>query len=382
MMLLFFKAVFWLSLAVIVYSYIIYPCFLALFARLFGSNVKTDEGCLPHVAVLVPAYNEEKVIERKIKNIFAMDYPPENLSVWVGSDCSDDRTDEIVRSMADPRVHFWRSPERGGKTGIINGLVPQIQSEIILLTDANTMHRKECLKEMAKHFVDPSVGGVAGHIEHKTTETNENAETVYRSFESRQKVLEGRLHSTISAFGGSYAIRKNLFQPIPKNAYSNDDVLIPMNIIRQGYRIIYEMDAVSEEDMTDKVSTEFQRRVRIGAGNFQSFFWLLDFFSPVRGWPWFCYISHKVTRWFSPFFILFCFFSCLLAAALGGSPVYKFLCSCAVIFSVSGLLYHQAPLKINRHIFYFFAMNLALLLGSVRFAGGIRSATWKRTERE
>jgi len=382
-MLLFFKAMFWLSLTVIVYSYIIYPIFLALFARLFGRNVKSEANYrLPHVAVVVPAYNEEKVIERKIKNIFSMDYPPENLSVWVGSDCSDDRTDAIVQSMSDPRVHFWRSPVRGGKTGIINGLVPQIQSEVILLTDANTMHRKECLKEMVKHFVDPSVGGVAGHIEHRTTETNENAETVYRSFESRQKVLEGRLHSTISAFGGSYAIRKNLFQPIPKNAYSNDDVLIPMNIIRQGYRIIYEMDAISEEDMTDKVASEFQRRVRIGAGNFQSFFWLLDFFNPARGWPWFCYVSHKVTRWFSPFFILFCFFSCLLTAVLGGSPFYKFLSSCAVIFSVSGLLYHQAPLKINRHIFYFFAMNLALLLGSVRFAGGIRSATWKRTERE
>jgi len=381
-MLLFFKAVFWLSLAVIVYSYIIYPVFLALFAWLFGKNVKSVEGCLPNVAVLVPAYNEEKVIARKVENIFAMDYPPEKLSVWVGSDCSDDRTDAIVQSMSGPRVHFWRSPERGGKTGIINGLVPQIPSDIILLTDANTMHRKDCLKEMVKHFVDPAVGGVAGHIEHKTSALNENAETVYRSFESRQKVLEGKLHSTISAFGGSYAIRKNLFHPIPKNAYSNDDVLIPMNIIRQGYRIVYEMDAVSEEDMTDKVSSEFQRRVRIGAGNFQSFFWLLDFFNPARGWPWFCYVSHKVTRWFSPFFILSCFFACLLTALLGDSPVYKFLLSCAVIFSVSGLLYHQAPLKINRHIFYFFAMNLALLLGSVRFAGGIRSATWKRTERE
>jgi cellulose synthase/poly-beta-1,6-N-acetylglucosamine synthase-like glycosyltransferase len=158
-------------------------------------------------------------------------------------------------------------------------------------------------------------------------------------------------------------------------------VLIPMNIIRQGYRIIYEMDAVSEEDMTEKVSSEFQRRVRIGAGNFQSFFWLLDFFSPLRGWPWFCYISHKVTRWFSPFFIVLCFASCLLMAALGGSDMYKFILSCGIIFSISGLMYHQVPLKINRHIFYFFAMNLALLLGSVKFAGGIRSAVWKRTER-
>ncbi|MCL2182523.1 MAG: glycosyltransferase family 2 protein [Chitinispirillia bacterium] len=377
------KIVFWTSLAVVVYSYIIYPGLLTLFARAFGRPVTCSDDYLPPIGVLVPAYNEEKVIARKIDNILAMDYPPDKISVWVGSDCSDDNTDAIVKAIAaaNPRVHFWRSTQRGGKTGIVNGLAPQIDSEIILLTDANTMHRTECFRAMARHFVDPAVGGVAGHIEHKTTAGNENAETVYRRFESHQKVLEGRLHSTISAFGGSYAIRKGLFRPIPKNAYSNDDVLIPMNIIRQGYRIIYEMDAVAEEDMTETVSSEFQRRVRIGAGNFQSFFWLLDFFNPLRGWPWFCYISHKVTRWFSPFFILFCFFSCLLVAVFGGSDLYKFLLSWAIIFSLSGLTYHQVPLKINRHIFYFFAMNLALLLGSLRFAGGIRSAVWKRTER-
>jgi len=379
---LFFKILFWFSLAVVVYSYFLYPFFLFVFARFFGhsSNTGTDD-YLPQIGVLVPAYNEEKVILRKIENILSMDYPADKLSVWVGSDCSDDRTDEIVRSIDNPRVHFWRSPERGGKTGIINGLVPQITSEIILLTDANTMHHRDCLKEMVKHFADPTIGGVAGHIEHKITEMNENAETVYRNFESWQKVLEGKLHSTISAFGGSYAIRKSLFQPIPKNAYSNDDVLIPMNIIRQGYRIIYEMEAVSEEDMTEKVKSEFGRRVRIGAGNFQSFFWLFYFLNPMRGWPAFCYVSHKVTRWFSPFFILFCFISCVVITVLGGGQIYKFLLSCGIIFSISGLLYHEVPLRINRHIFYFFAMNLALLFGAVRFSGGVKSAVWKRTER-
>ena len=382
MLLTSFKILFWSSLAIIVYSYLLYPALLTVFAKLFSRPVvsKNDDH-LPEIGVLVPAYNEEKVIARKIENILSMDYPPEKISVWVGSDCSDDKTDEIVSAFTDPRVHFWRSPKRGGKTGIINGLAPQIQSEIILLTDANTMHRPDCLKAMAKHFGDTAVGGVAGHIEHKITDGNENAETVYRSFESYQKVLEGKLHSTISAFGGSYAIRKKLFQPIPENAYSNDDVLIPMNIIRQGYRIIYEIDAVSEEDMTEEVSSEFQRRVRIGAGNFQAFFWLFDFFNPMRGWPWFCYTSHKVTRWFSPFFIALCFASCLLIALLGNLPIYKFLLSVGIIFSVSGLLYHRMPLKINRQIFYFFAMNFALLLGSLRFAGGIRSAVWKRTER-
>jgi len=379
---LFFKLLFWFSLAVIIYSYFLYPFLLFVFARLFGRSANiADTDYLPCVSVLVPAYNEEKVILRKIENVLLMDYPADKLSVWVGSDCSDDRTDEIVQGIDNPRVHFWRSPERGGKTGIINGLAPQIPSDIILFTDANTMHHRDCLKKMVKLFADPAVGGVAGHIRHKTVETNESAENIYRSFESRQKVLESKLHSTISAFGGSYAIRKNLFVPIPKNAYSNDDVLIPMSIIQQGYRIIYEMDAASEEDMTEKVKSEFDRRVRIGAGNFQAFFWLFHFFNPMIGWPSFCYISHKVSRWFSPFFILFGFISAIAVVALGGGQIYKFLLSCGIIFSLSGLLYRSVSLKINRHIFYFFAMNFALLLGAVRFGSGIKSAVWKRTER-
>jgi len=378
---LFFEFLFWFSLAVVIYSYFLYPFFLFVFAHLFGRQAKTGaDDYLPEIGVLIPAYNEEKVILRKIENILSLDYPAGKLSIWVGSDCSDDRTDEIVRGINNPRVHFWRTPVRGGKTGVINGLAPQIPSEIIMLTDANTMHRKDCLRVLVKYFADKEVGGVAGYIEHKLSAGSENAETVYRNFESRQKFLEGQLHSSISAFGGFYAIRKELFRIIPHNAYI-DDVLIPMNIIRQGYRVIYEPDAVSEEDISEKVKSEFERRVRIGAGNFQSFFWLLDFFNPKLGWPWFCYISHKVTRWFSPFFILFCLISCITIVALGGGQIYKFLLSCGIIFSISGLLYHQVPLRINRHIFYFFAMNLALLFGAVRFSGGIKSAVWKRTER-
>ncbi|MFP4162467.1 MAG: glycosyltransferase family 2 protein [Chitinispirillaceae bacterium] len=380
-MLVFFKVLFWISLAMIAYSYFCYPFFLAVLTRFFDRPVKSRDEYLPEVGVLVPAYNEEKVIRRKVENILSIDYPPEKISVWVGSDCSDDSTEEIVREIKDSRVHLWRAPSRGGKTGIVNRLAPQIQCDIILFTDANTMHQKNCLRAMVRHFADPQVGGVAGHIEHITTEGDENAETMYRIFESKQKYLEGRLHSTISAFGGFYAVRKKLFQPIPENAYSNDDVLIPMNVIRQGYRIIYEMDAVSEEDVSNEVSSEFQRRVRIGAGNFQAFFWLVDFFNPFRGWPSFCYISHKVTRWFSPFFIFTSFLSCSVLAFLGNMEVYRFLLVCSMIFTVSGLLHHHLPLRINRHVFYFFAMNFALLLGFFRFAGGIRSAVWKRTER-
>ncbi|MDG5815984.1 glycosyltransferase family 2 protein [Chitinispirillales bacterium ANBcel5] len=380
-MLLAIEVIFWVSIFVILYSYFFYPFILAILARFFSTPVKCSDNYLPSIGVLVPAYNEESVIEKKIINILSIDYPADKLSVWVGSDCSTDRTEEIVSAYDDQRVHLWRAPERGGKTGVLNGLAPVIDAEIVLFTDANTMHRPDSLRAIVRNFADPKVGGVAGHIEHALAEEKENAETLYRSFESKQKYMEGKLHSTISAFGGFYALRKELFSAIPKNAYSNDDVLIPMNTVRKGYRVIYEPEAISEEDFTEKISSEFSRRVRIGAGNFQAFFWLRDFLNPFLGWPWFCFFSHKVTRWFSPHFFILAAFSSTLLFFATDMTLYRVIYSTAAVFMLSGIAYRIFPLRICRHIFYFLTMNCALFLGFIRFISGIQSAAWSRTER-
>lgn len=375
------EVLFWFSMFVVVYSYTVYPLLLFVFVKLFGKPIRQDGAYLPSVGVLVPAHNEEQVIKKKIDNILAINYPPEKLSVWVGSDCSTDATEAIVKGENNPRVHLWCAPTRGGKTGIVNRLAPLVDAEVIMFTDANTMHRPDCLLSIVRNFADERVGGVAGHIEHAQKGDDEMGEGMYRNFEARQKYYEGVLHSTISAFGGFYAIRKSAFRPIPANAYSNDDVLIPMNVIRQGLRIVYERDAVSEEDMTGNVKSEFDRRVRIGAGNFQAFSWLLDFFNPLRGWPAFCLISHKFTRWFSPVFILLAAVSSSVLFFTNNNELYKMIFATGTIITMVGILHKIIPLRISHHVFYFLSMNVALLLGLHRFLIGIKSAAWSRTER-
>jgi cellulose synthase/poly-beta-1,6-N-acetylglucosamine synthase-like glycosyltransferase len=372
---------FWLSLFLLLYSYALYPVLLSFFARVFGRPARTDEAFFPSVGVVVPVYNEEAVVRQKVENILAMDYPVGKLSVWVGSDCSTDATHGIVKGMGDPRVHLWIADNRGGKTEVINRLAPQVDAEVLLFTDANTMHRPESLKKMVRWYADPDVGGVGGHIEHVYVR-RELEEVLYRTFESRQKGLESRLHSTISAFGGFYSVRRELFAPIQYNAYSNDDVLIPMNVIRRGYRMIFDAAALSEEETTENLRHEFSRRVRIGAGNFQAFFWLLDFLNPLKGWPWFCYVSHKVTRWFSPFFILLSIASCILLVCANGPLVYHglFFAGCAAI--AVAFSYLVFPLPFVRPLYYFISMNAALFVGLFRFLGGIRTAAWSRTERK
>jgi biofilm PGA synthesis N-glycosyltransferase PgaC len=379
-MLIVMEIIFWGSLFWLVYSYAVYPVLLTVFAALFGKPARTDGSIRPRVAVVVPVYNEQAVIREKIENLLSLDYPPEKLTIWVGSDCSTDSTHDIVRNMDNPRVRLWTAETRGGKTEVINKLAPTIPADVLLFTDANTMHRRDCLKNMVQFYADPAVGGVGGHIDHKYR-NKEYEEVLYRSFESRQKVLESRLHSTISAFGGFYSVRKEVFRPIQHNAYSNDDVLIPMNVIRQGYRMIFTTDAVSGEDMTENVKHEFKRRIRIGAGNFQAFFWLLDFCNPLRGWPWVCYVSHKVTRWFSPLFILLALLSSGLLAAAHGPRLYELLFFSGVCAIAVACSYRVLPFSFVRPLYYFVSMNTALFLGFFRYLGGIKTAAWSRTER-
>lgn len=380
-MITFLLILFWTALFFTVYSYLLYPIMLSLFARLFARPVAKDDTFRPSVAVLVPVYNEETVIRAKINNILALDYPSDRLSVWVGSDCSTDATHDIVRGFSDSRIHLWIAPQRGGKTEVINGLVPFVNADVVLFTDANTMHRADSLRKMVRSFADPVVGGVAGLIKHRSNDP-EPEELLYRSFESRQKFFEARLHSCISAFGGFYSIRKSLFRPIQRNAYSNDDVLIPMNIIRQNYRIIFDPEAVSEEDMTDSIGHEFTRRIRIGAGNFQAFFWLTDFLNPMRGWPWFCYFSHKVTRWFSPFLFGTVFVCGTILWLLGASAVYSLFSQIGMGIIAAGMSFLIFPFAITRPLFYFLSMNTALALGLLRYCAGIKSAAWSHTKRD
>jgi len=373
----------WVSLLLVAHTYLLYPVLLKLLVRAFGRPVRSDPSYTPTVAFLVPAYNEERVILAKLRNVFGLDYPPERVSVWVGSDRSTDATNGIVREFSkhDRRVQLWVSPRRCGKTGILNELAPRIDAEVIVFTDANTMHEPDSLRRMVCSFADPAVGAVAGQINHAVRTTHMREERLYRSFEVDQKRNEALFHSVIGAFGGFYAIRSRLFRPIPPNAYSNDDVLIPMSIVRQGYRVWYEPQAVSTEESTEDLRQEFRRRLRIGAGNYQSLAWLADFLVPLRGRVWFCYFSHKVLRWLSPALLLLAFAALVMLTVLTGLPVYQFATGVVLGGLVAAAASPLAPLPLFTHLFYFLVMNAALLIGLGRFLTGIRSAAWNRTAR-
>ncbi|MBN1984092.1 MAG: glycosyltransferase family 2 protein [Chitinivibrionales bacterium] len=384
-MMMIVKIVFFLSLFLLIYAYSIYPVLLRTLQRVRKRKLVRKEGYKPTVSILVPVYNEEKIIGAKIENCLALDYPKEKLQIMICSDCSSDGTSHIVSTYNDSRLRFIDYRTRSGKTGVINKALPQATGEIVVLTDANTMLNADALVRMVSLYGNKKIGAVLGQVILVEPKGSYGLakELAYRTFESKLKYYEGVFGASMGAFGGFYSIRKELFTPLPANAYSNDDLLIPLTILKKGHAVVFDNLAYSYEDTAFSVADEFKRRVRIGAGNFQAFFLLLSLLNPFRGVVCWMYLSHKVLRWFSPFLLLSLFLSNLF---LADTVLFELICFGQYLFyslAAGGYLVYRFKLTIPFILpaYHFVSMNIALLLGFFKYVKGIKSATWDSTER-
>jgi len=374
---------FWLSTIMIVYSYFGYPLVLLVLSVFPARTVRKGE-ITPSVSILVSVYNEQKVIEAKLRNCLALDYPKDKLEIVVGSDGSTDNTDTIVAKHARAGVKLIRLNKRTGKVNALNVAIPRLKGEIVVFSDANTIYERDAIKKLVRNFADPRIGCVCGELVFKNGEENEvgNLEGFYWRFEQFLKRREGGRGALLGANGGIYAIRKALFEPLPSNTIVEDFVM-PMKILEKGYKVIYEPEAVAHEETSKRIVQEMERRVRIGAGDFQALTLTWRMLNPFRGFPAFAYISHKVIRWFVPFFLIFTFFA---NTFLLSQKFYLtvFLLQCTFyLMAIAGRA--LSKLKIRFKLFglpyYFISMNIALFFGFIRFCANSQEVTWKRTER-
>jgi len=363
----------------VAYSTALYPLVLMLGARFIQR--KTTGGNptrLPFISVVVAAHNEEAVIEDKIRNTHALDYPRNRIEFLVGSDGSSDRTDEICRRH--PWVKFERIEPRGGKANVLNTLIPKARGEIIVLSDANTIIEAGALAAMVRHFEDQTVGGVCGRLVLVSgSEKMQDTERVYWGYESRIKALESQWHSTVGANGGIYAIRKELFVPIPPDTII-DDFVISMNLLQQGRRLVFEHDAVAHEAVSKSFRDEFWRKVRIGGGDLQAMLRMTTFFQKASAFVSFAYVSRKVIRWLTPFLLIVFWLSSL---ALANQPPFGILfwtLNASIALAVLGLAAGSKN-KFVRALAYLYSFNLALIIGYGRYVLGMQRGTWQRAQR-
>ncbi len=307
--------IFWFSVFSVFYTYFGYPFLVWLFASL---RPKPDPypSYTPKTTLLIAAYNEEDVIEDKIRNCLELDYPTNQIEVLVVTDGSDDRTPEIVQSFSKENVICMHNPKRQGKMAAINRAMPFAQGEVIVFSDANNIFNPNTIKELVSPLQKSHIGAVSGA---KTILQGDGSlgksEGLYWKYKSFIKKQESRLGCCTGVAGEILAVRKNCYVA-PPNGIINDDFYIAMEIIRQGYDIAYMPAAISYERVSKTAQDEIRRRQRIIAGRFQAIGmakFILPFNRPVIVWQ---IISHKFLRPLIPFAMIAAAISNLIAVII------------------------------------------------------------------
>lgn len=379
----FWLIIFWISVGLLAYVMLLYPaicCLAGLWPRREAGNSMPDN--MPSVSLIIPAFNEETVLRRKLENTLAIDYPSDRLEILVASDGSSDDTNNIARQFADRGVRLLDFSRRRGKASVVNDGLAAATGEIVCLCDANVMFQPKALKLLVARLTDPAVGAVTGEVRLASEESPfGTGESFYYRIERALQAGESRLGSLMGVDGGLYLLRKSLFRPLPADTLL-DDFVTSMNVLRQGHRVVYEPRAIAAENGTPLTRQEFRRRVRVTAGAVQSVArgaWPA-LFRPVECWQ---YLSHKLLRWLTPvWFALALASSAVLAVSDDGFravlAIELLACLAATLAAVWPPARRLSPLNV---LFYLSLSQLAMLVGLVKGLLGHQGGAWTPTAR-
>ena len=313
------KATFWVAAAVIFYTYFGYAAWLWIWSRLSPRPVLRGWN-EPLVSIVMVVRNEEETLPRKLSNLAALDYPADRLEFVVTSDGSTDRTAQILSEASrDTRFHILLSPEPKGKACRLNEALSVATGEIAVFVDARQQIEPDALRLLLENFADPAVGCVSGELMLGDADSGEAEERmgIYWGIEKKVRVLESASGSVVGATGALYAARRSLLAPIPPDTIL-DDVLLPLQISRQGARVVFDGRARAWDDPDLGAEKEFRRKVRTLTGNYQLLQiapWVLSGANPLR----FRFVSHKLLRLAVPFALA----ALLVASAAISGPLYR-----------------------------------------------------------
>ena len=390
------KIIFWLCLALVVYTYVGYGAVLYIilkiknifFRRETTPILPLDPQLLPDVTLMICAYNEADVIEEKMQNIRALNYPQDKLCVMWVTDGSNDNSNEMLQAYPEVKLVF--SPERKGKAAAMQHGLQENKAEYVIFTDANTMLNADAIREIVRQFMKKNVSCVSGEkrvaARHAGQATAEG-EGVYWKYESMLKRWDSELYSAMGAAGELFAVRMSHYLPAPSNALL-DDFMMSMLILKDGHRIAYTSEAYATEYGSASTAEESKRKRRIAAGGLQSIWWLRSMMNPFA-YPKvaFQYVSHRVLRWSITPLALFALFPLnLLLLFASGSLLYQLLFLLQLFFYLSALTGHILKVSGRRNKLlyipcYFLFMNLNVFLGIGYLMSHKDSGTWEKARR-
>ena len=388
------QILFWLSLFLVFYTHLGYGILLYMLVKLKELFVKPvrrqlpPDKRLPDVTLFITAFNEEEVVDEKMRNCLGLDYPADKLHIVWTTDGSNDSTNQRLEDWPQATVHF--QPLRQGKTAAMTRGMMLVDTPLVVFTDANTMLNREAIREIVRAFEDPKVGCVAGEKRIAVQEKDGAAaggEGIYWKYESTLKALDARLYSAVGAAGELFAVRRELFTVMEPDTLL-DDFILSLRIAMQGYKIAYCTQAYAIESGSADMREEQKRKVRIAAGGLQSIWRLRELLNPFRyGVLTFQYVSHRVLRWSLAPVLLFALLPLNIAILLaGGSPVcYGTILALQLLFYIMGgwgyyLSTRQVKNKLLFIPYYFLFMNANVFKG-IAYLAQKQGGTWEKAKR-
>jgi len=372
--------VFWLAAGVIVYAWAGYPVLLVLLARLRPAPSIAKGEVDSTLSLVVVVHDEEQRIASKLDGLLALETGGRPLEVVIVSDGSTDRTEAIVSSYGDRGVRLVRREGPRGKACALAAVVPGCQGGIVILTDVRQRFDPDAIVRLVECFADPTVGAVSGELMLETEDGATAGVGAYWRYEKKIRELESRTGSVVGVTGAIYAVRRELFPKLDPETIL-DDVAVPMNVVREGQRVLFEPAARAWDRLPDDPDKEYRRKVRTLAGNYQLLAlepWLL---SPLANPVFFRLVSHKLLRLVVPW----CLLLCLIASGLLMlSPEAWFF---RLAFSSQAGFYGLAALASARRRsgreagrlalpYSFVLLNLAAATSLFRWLAGRERAAW------
>ena len=370
----------WSCVAIVVLVTLGYPAFLALIGPI-ARRPWRQEDAEPSVTLIIAAYNEESGIERKLLNTLALDYPRDRLEIMVASDGSSDRTNDIVKSFADRGIQLLAYP-RTGKTGCQNLAAKAARGDILVFSDANAAYHPQAIRKLVRNFADREVGCAVGQLVYESSgNAAGDCEDSYWTYEKFMKVRESQISSLIGANGSIYAVRRDAYVELDLDLIS--DFCEPLALVREGYRVVYEHEAVSVEEASDGFDVEFRRKVRILTRSIRGLLRMRVLLNPFRyGWFAVQLAMHKLMRFLTPLFLIGGAAALTALAALGQ---YRWLFAAAVVGLVGTFAVvaqarrtgsKNAVVRVCYLAYYYLMVNYALVLAWINIFKGRRMTVW------
>jgi len=374
------ETLFWLTAVAVATTYFLYPAAVWALSRVSGGDRRNGMGEEPRVTLVVAAHNEEAVIGRRLRNLSELDYPVERLDILVLSDGSDDQTAERARSAAPANATVIHFPRRRGKSGVLRESLPRITGEIVAFTDANSLYEAQTLRHLVAPFADPQVGCAVGCLSYSNTDNPQVAagEGLYWRYENLLKTWESRLGSTIVANGSIYAIRRQFLDL--DVTHVDFDSLLPLKVLRQGARVIFEPRARATEKAAETLGEEFRRKVRIINQQIWGLLEVGGLLTWRTRWAAVALFFHKLLRWSVPFLLVGNLVAALVMPASGLRTLALAAHATVAVTALIGWILQRAgwPAGPLRTATYFWAVNLASALAVLSFLAGHRIFAWEK----